>query len=724
MASEVLTGTVEIITFHNDENGFTVCKVRPSGNDHLVQKPLVPLVGNVLSIWTGEEIRAEGEWVYDTTHGRQFKAREITCITPTSLEGIRLFLASGMIRGIGKVTAEKIVAHFGRQTLEVLDNQSERLKEIEGIGEAKRKKIRDSWIEQSAVRNIMIFLQSYGISIGKAARIYRRYGAGAVAVVKQNPYRLARDVWGIGFETADKIALNLGFARDSELRARAGVHHVLQHEEDEGGNCFSPVASLLLEAQSLLAIPVERLQEALRHEVDSGRLIQEEDRIYRKDVFFAERNVADRLALLLKMRPSFPPIQAERAVEWAEKQGKITFGPDQRKALLTAISSKVTIITGGPGVGKTTVVKAITDVFSAKHLSICLASPTGRAAKRLSESTGLPASTIHRLLKYQPNGQGFVHDCTNPLEGDCFILDEVSMLDIRLTNSLLQAIPPEAVLILVGDCDQLPSVGPGNVLRDLIASGRIPCCRLERVFRQDQSGYIVRNAHHINRGESLELGAADADFFYVDAEDPDRILQMLRQLVTQRIPAKFGFDPRHDVQILTPMNLNSLGALNINIQMQALLNPTGDSLKRGELTFRVGDRVMQIRNDAERDVFNGDIGYIAAADEVDRTLCVDFDGRIVNYSQDSLDELALAYACTIHKSQGSEYPVAIVILHTQHFKLLQRNLLYTAVTRGRKLVVLIAKAYALQLALRNNDTRQRRTTLCPRLVKLLARNQS
>ena len=717
---ETVTGSVESIVFRNDETGYTVCSVKTQGGGVRQHDTLVTVVGSCAAIWEGEEIHAEGEWVRHPSHGQQFQAKTITCITPTSTEGIRRYLASGMIKGIGPKFAQRIVDHFGERTLDVIDKESGRLREVEGIGERRRKLIKESWTEQRDVREIMIFLQSHGIGTAKASRIYRQYGADAIAIVKRNPYRLCEEVWGIGFKTADAIALSVGIPHDSEVRARAGLIYTLQTESDEG-HCFTPEPDLLLHAQALLDITVEILGDALSKEFEKGTLVKEEDRIYLRDLFRAETRVAASLTRLLDAPQPFAPIDATVAIPWAERKMGLNLAPLQREALRNAVTSKVSIITGGPGVGKTTIIRALTEIFGARKMDIRLAAPTGRAAKRMSEATEREAQTIHRLLKFNPSVGGFEFNIDNPMSGNCFILDETSMIDIRLMDQFLQALPDSATLILVGDTDQLPSVGPGNVLRDLIASGQVPCCRLDTIFRQDTSGLIVRNAHHVNHGEPFETHTGDSDFYFVETGDPEKIIARTVELMTNRIPLKFKLDPLADVQVLTPMRRNLLGTENLNSVIQTALNPSGPSLVRGCTHFRVNDRVMQLRNNYDKEVFNGDIGFIKQVDAEDRALIVLFDGRPVRYAQSELDELVLAYACSIHKSQGSEYPAVIVLLHTQHFKLLQRNLLYTAITRGKRLVMVVGSSRAVNIAIKANQVRERRTSLRERLRNAIHR---
>jgi len=716
--SETISGTVESIVYRNDETGYTVCTLktvtRAAGSR--LHEERVTVVGNCAAMWEGEELHAEGQWNRHPSHGRQFQAKSITCITPTSTEGIRRYLASGMIKGIGPKFAERIVEKFGSQTLDIIDKQSAKLREVEGIGEGRCAMIKDSWIEQRGVREIMIFLQSHGIGTAKSARIYRQYGGDAIAVVKRNPYRLCEDVWGIGFKTADGIALSVGIPHDSEIRACAGIVHTLKSEADEGGHCFANDADLLLHAQELLAISVEILADALAKQIEEGILVKEENRIYLRELHRAEIRVAHKLKQLLETPRHFQPIDAEKAIAWAEGKMKIQLAPLQREALANAIHSKVSIITGGPGVGKTTIIRALTEIFNVRKLEIRLAAPTGRAAKRMSEATHREAQTIHRLLKFNPSLGRFEFNAEEPLEGDCFILDETSMIDIKLMDYFLASLPNKVTLILVGDIDQLPSVGPGNVLRDLIGSGAIPYCKLDTIFRQDKTGLIVRNAHHINHGEPFETSEAkESDFYFIETAEPEKIISRTVELMTQRIPGKFGMDPLQDVQVLTPMRKNLLGTENLNDVIQTALNPTGPALLRGCTHYRRGDRVMQIRNNYDKDVFNGDIGFIKEVSEEDSYLIILFDGRPVRYEQSELDELVLAYACSIHKSQGSEYAAVIVLMHTQHYKLLQRNLLYTAVTRGKKLVIVVGSSRAVDIAIRANQVRERRTTLSARL---------
>ena len=708
---EELVGVVETITFRAEDTGYTVCQVAVPG-----RQDRITVVGACSAIWVAETLRATGRWARHRQHGLQFQADSITCVAPTSAKGIERYLASGMIRGIGKVMAKRVVAHFGAKTLEIIEKESSRLEDVEGIGPVRRRMIKDSWIEQKAVRDIMIFLQSHGVGTAQSARIYRQYGNQAVALITADPYRLCHDVWGIGFKSADSVAMSLGIPRESLARARAGLIYVLQTMTDEG-HCYSTAAELILQGQALLEIPAEILMQALGQEVKSGALVQDGDRVYLFSLHEAEVQAADRLRTLMGTPGSFKPIIVDKAIPWAEKRMGIAFAPMQAEALRMALSEKVSIITGGPGVGKTTIIRALVDVFGARRLSVQLAAPTGRAAKRMEEATRHPASTIHRLLKYMPKTGRFEHGPDKPLEGDVFILDEVSMIDILLMRHFLRALPDTSGLVFVGDVDQLPSVGPGSVLSDLIASGVLPCKKLETIFRQETGGWIVRNAHHVNRGEALEVPPPNApsDFYFIEAQEPDQVIQRMLHLVTERIPKKFGFDPMTDIQVLTPMRRNQLGAENLNAVLQQALNPAGADVNRFGRQYRQGDRVMQIRNNYDKAVFNGDVGIIAKVNPEEQMLLVDYDGQRVQYDLAELDELVHAYACSIHKSQGSEYPAVVILMTTQHYKLLQRNLLYTAITRGRKLVCLVGSSKAVWIAIRNNNIRLRRTALRERL---------
>ena len=734
---ETVEGTIRSVVYHNDENGYTVLHVEPPSNGfELARGREITIVGKAQAVWEGEDVKAEGQWVTDKVHGRQFKADNITCVAPKSIVGIERYLASGLIKGIGKVLAHRIVETFGTETLNVLEYQSARLREVPKLGKAKIAQIRESWHANSTMRENMIFGQTYGISIIKMTKIVRKYGPDAIAIIKANPYQLCRDIWGIGFATADRIALSVGIPKDSLLRARASLTYTLESEAEDGGHCWTFENDLLLHANELTEIPTEILGQALEEELEAGHIIAESDpaaaggedpswaerhdvtaprKIYLKSFYWAERQTAAHVKRILGAPCSFKPIDAGKAVSWWEQKAGFTLANQQSTALERCLGNKFSIITGGPGVGKTTIIRALVDIYSMRKLKLVLAAPTGRAAKRMTESVGAPAQTIHRLLKWNPVTNKFTYDEENRYDADVFIFDETSMIDIKLAKELLSAIPDTAAVVWVGDTDQLPSVGAGSVLGDLIKSGAVASTRLDHIFRQDSSGLIVLNAHHVNAGEPLEVRQGDTDFYFMRCEDPIQCVQRAIDFMTTRIPRKFGLDPLADVQILTPMRRNLLGTENLNVELQKALNPSGDAVIRGGTMFRTGDRVMQLRNNYDKDVYNGDVGFVKAVDPEDRKLVVLFDGRPVTYEAADLDELVLAYAMTIHKSQGSEYPAVIVILHTQHYVMLQRNLLYTAITRGKKLVLLMGVPYAIDQAIKNNTVRERRTSLAERL---------
>lgn len=718
---ETVDGTVKSVVFRNDETGFTILHVTPAETDGAFRLAAreITVLGTCAAAWEGEELHATGEWVDDPVRGRQFKAKSVECIPPKSVEGVRRYLASGLIRGIGPVLANRIVDRFGAETIDVLDHHSGRLREIPKVGPKKIASIVQGWREGKGTREVMIFTQTYGISAGKAAKIYRTYGPDSVAIIKRDPYRLCRDIWGIGFATADRIALAVGLPKDSPLRARAAIVFTLRTEADEAGHCWTSEPDLLLHAQELVGISVETLAEALKHELDAGRVVKEGDRLYLRDLWVAERRVAAKLKDLLASPPAFAPIDPDRAVAWWERKTGFTLAPAQLRAVRASVGSKVSIVTGGPGVGKTTIIRALVEIFQARtgvhKITVQLGAPTGRAAKRMAESTGAPAQTLHRLLKYNPQTNAFTYNEERPLGGDVFIFDEMSMVDIRLMADLVVALPRRATLILVGDTDQLPSVGPGNVLRDLIASQTIPTSQLTEIFRQDSSGLIVRNAHHVNAGEPFETRAGASDFYFVAQDDPAKALDLVLDFMVTRIPRHFHLEPLQDVQVLTPMRRNLLGAENLNAAIQKRLNGAGPGVVRGGMEFRAGDRVMQLRNNYDKDIYNGDVGFVQSVEPAERTLVVLFDGRPVEYRAADLDELTLAYATTIHKAQGSEYPAVIVLLHRQHYMMLQRNLLYTAITRGKKLVLVIGSPWAVKQAIETNVVRARRTSLAERL---------
>ncbi|MEA5113366.1 MAG: ATP-dependent RecD-like DNA helicase [Geobacteraceae bacterium] len=714
---ERLSGSVERVTFHSEDTGFCVLRVKVRG-----KKDTVTVIGSAATIAPGEFVECLGFWHNDRTHGLQFKARQLRTVLPGTKEGIEKYLASGMVKGIGPHFAKVLVNAFGEEVFEVIEYYPLRLQGLPGIGKKRMEMVTDAWAEQKAIREIMVFLQSHGVGTGRAVRIYKTYGDESIFKVTENPYRLALDIHGIGFRTADGIAERLGIARDSLIRARAGVRHTLQ-EISNDGHCAWPVAALAEAAAALLDIPFPIIEEAIREEIAEGNLLP--DRIDDRDCLFltplhrAEIGTSTNMARLLRGVPPWGHVDAEKAVPWVEKKTGLSLSSSQKSAVELAMSSKVVVITGGPGVGKTTLVNSILMIIRTKNVRVTLCAPTGRAAKRLSESTGLEAKTIHRLLEFDPQTFGFKRGRELPLETDLVVVDESSMVDIVLANRLLAAIPDHAALIMVGDVDQLPSVGPGAVLADIIGSGAVPTVRLTEIFRQAEASRIIVNAHRINRGEMplKTEGPALSDFYFIPAETPEDIHDKVMQVVTGRIPNRFGFHPVRDIQVLTPMNLGGLGVRSLNVELQQRLNPTAEPrVSRFGTTFSPGDKVIQTVNNYSKEVFNGDIGRIESVDPEDGLLRVDFDGRTVEYEFGELDEVSLAYATSIHKSQGSEYPAVVIPLAMQHYMLLERNLVYTAVTRGKKLVIIIGQVKALAMAVKNRKSTKRVTKLAERIA--------
>jgi exodeoxyribonuclease V alpha subunit len=717
---EQVSGLVERVTFHSDESGFCVLRVKVRGHrDHTT------VVGTLPQVQAGEWLEAEGRWAIDRDYGQQFKAEILRTAAPSTPEGMAKYLGSGLIKGIGPVFAERLVNHFGQEVLNTIEAKPQRLLEVDGIGPIRHKKITTAWAEQRMVREIIVFLHSHGVSTSRAFRIYKAYGDRAIETVAGNPYCLAQDIRGVGFKTADKIAESLGIKKESDLRARAGIEYVLQTLIDDG-HCGYPREDLVKMAVKMLEIAEPICERAVDYLLEQERVIQhrrdnEVELIYLVGLDRAEDRLATHLAELCKATHPCPDIKIEKAIQWVEHKVGLKLASEQREAIEIAVKSKVMVITGGPGVGKTTVVNSIVKIMRAKKLKVVLAAPTGRAAKRMMETTGLEAKTIHRLLEFDPATAGFKHNADKPLEGDVFIIDEKSMMDLLLAYQLIRAVPNHAALILVGDVDQLPSVGPGCVLRDIIESDLIPICRLAQVFRQAAQSAIITNAHKVNKGQIpvFPRGKAQSpdqtDFYFVHAEEPEKAVSLVIDLTGKAIPDRFGFDRFNDIQVLSPMQRGLLGCRNLNTALQESLNPEGASVQRYGWTFRIGDKVMQTVNDYEKDVFNGDIGRIESIDTVDQEVVIRFEGRKVTYEFNELDELILSYAVTVHKSQGAEYPAVVIPIHTQHYALLQRNLLYTAITRGRKLVVLVGTQKAVAIAVKRMDSRRRVTLLTERL---------
>lgn len=715
-----LEGTLERVTFVNEENAWSVVKLAVPG-----RAELVTAVGNLLGAQPGESLRLTGRWTLDRRYGEQFQVDSYATVTPATLAGIEKYLGSGLVRGIGKVIAARLVEAFGLTTLDVIDLHPERLTEVEGIGPVRQRRIAAAWVEQRHVKDVMVFLQSHGVSPAFAVRIYKAYRDQAIAIVRENPYRLALDIWGIGFKTADRIAARLGVSPTSPARAAAGLLHALAEASDDG-HVFLPREALYEAGQALLDIERPVLEGALASLADEERVKvvplegpvgaggEVAMAVYARALHVAEVGTASLVRRLLDTPAKAIAIDVEKALAWFEAKQGLELAEAQRRAIAASVTAKVLVVTGGPGTGKTTLVNGIISILEKKGRRILLAAPTGRAAKRMAEATGREAKTVHRLLEFDPKAQAFQRQREHPLEADVLIVDEASMLDAVLAYDVLKAVPPDAQLVLVGDIDQLPSVGPGSVLRELIASGAVEVVRLQHIFRQAEASQIIVSAHRVNEGKLPLLtaaGAGTSDFYFVEKESPEEVLAAIKDLVRERIPRRFGFDPVGEVQVLTPMQRGVLGAANLNTELQALLNPSGASVARGGRLVRVGDKVMQLRNNYELDVFNGDVGRVEAVDEVERTVDVTFDGRAVTYDAGDLDELGLAYACSIHKAQGSEYPCVVMPVHTQHYVMLQRNLLYTGITRGRRLVVLVGTKRALALAVRNSTLADRWTRL-------------
>ena len=706
-----LTGEVDRITYENEETGFRVVRLGSvTGRGSIVAVGRFPAVG------PGTRVRVTGEIVNDARHGEQLKVDTLVPVAPDTIAGLEKYLGSGLIPGVGPGFAKRIVETFGLETLKVLDESPEKLAKVPGLGERRADEIRKKWTSQHAVSSIMLILQTHGASPALAARIYERYGERAAETVQRHPYRLALDVRGVGFKTADRIARSLGIAGDHPERAQAGTLHMIDVLADQG-HVAAPREALVTRTAELLEIDPGHVEAAFDALWAGNRIVVEDGRVFSARLHAAEVSVVEHVRRLMDA-PARPLPGLEAALTAFEERAGVTLAPGQRRAVDAAARQKLVVVTGGPGVGKTTIVRAILSVLENARLSVRLAAPTGRAAKRLGEATGRRATTLHRLLEYDPRLRRFTRNEEQPVDTDALVVDEASMIDVELADALLSAVPSAARLVLVGDADQLPSVGPGAVLRDLIDSGVVPTERLSRIFRQAEESRIVVNAHAILRSEMPESASPDdpnADFFVVQRTDPEQAAKTVVELVTQRIPRRFKMNPRDDVQVLTPMHRGPAGTQALNAALQAALNPGGRALLRRGIEYRVGDKVMQTKNDYEREVYNGDIGVVARVDPAEESLAVRFDERDVEYEDAALDQLTLAYAISIHKSQGSEYPAIVVPFLTTHFVMLSRNLVYTAVTRAKRLCVLVADPRALRVALGEAKREERMTRLGERL---------
>ena len=708
---EHLRCVVERITYQNPENGYSVIKCKAKGFSDLVT-----VIGSMPDVHVGSVLSLGGSWKVDKKYGRQFSMETFEETLPATVYGIEKYLGSGLIKGIGPKFAKQIVNKFKEQTLEVIEHEPDLLIDVQGIGKVRVERIKKSWAEQKEIKNIMLFLQGHDVSTSHATKIYKTYGNDSIKVVEENPYKLADDIWGIGFRTADTIAAKMGFDHEKYVRLRSGLIYTL-NKLSEDGHCYATREQLIEKGMELLSVEDDVLSMTLNEMLRQEDVIRQDEAIYLPPFYFSESGTAKRMARLLEKSASIK-IKTEKLAERIQKKTGMTYDEVQIEAIEKAVQSKILILTGGPGTGKTTTTLGIITAFKEAGAKILLAAPTGRAAKRLSEATGMEAKTIHRLLEVKPP-EGYQKNEEEPLEGDVLIVDECSMIDIMLMYNLLKAIPDNMTLIMVGDTDQLPSVGAGNVLRDLIDSGCFPVVRLTRIFRQAQTSRIIMNAHRINSGKMPDISnGRNSDFFFMEEEDPEKAVETIVELVKTKLP-KYYKVKTGDVQVLTPMQRSVVGAANLNQALQEAVNPGTFGLKRGGYLYRQNDKVMQIRNNYDKEVFNGDIGAITFVDLEDRSLKVDFDGREIEYDVTELDELVLAYATTIHKAQGSEYPIVVMPVTMNHFVMLQRNLIYTGITRAKKIMVIVGTKKALAYAVKNVTVADRNTMLKERIRELV-----
>lgn len=710
-----LSGYIENIVFSSDETGFTVARLKQPK-----EKDLTTLTGTMPGINPGETIHCRGIWKHHPKHGRQFEVQGYELTAPVDVMGIRKYLESGLVKGVGVVYAKRIVDHFGVETLKVIDQAPSRLLEVPGIGEKRMEHIAACWGEQKSIRRVMIFLQSHNVRPSFAQKIFKTYGEDSIERVKENPYGLAKDIFGIGFKSADSLAQNLGIEKDSPIRIAAGIEHVLWELSSDGHVCY-PIEAFLEAAQLILEVGAEKIREQIQGLVKKGGVveapIEETPSIWVSPLYHAEIGIARELLRVQEASCHIRPVLVDKALEWVQEKLSIRFAKEQKEAIQNCLEEKLHIVTGGPGTGKSTITRAILSITSKITDKITLAAPTGRAAKRLSEITGKKAFTIHSLLEFDFQHGGFKRNRENPLSCELIIIDEASMIDTLLMYHLLKALPDKTRVIFIGDIDQLPSVGPGNVLKDMIASERISVTRLKHIFRQGRGSRIVKNAHRINAGFFPDIEPdPESDFAFFELENPEEILGNIIEFIKRKIPEQFSFDPIDDVQILSPMKRGVIGTDNLNHALQKELNPQPFEINRMGRIFRLRDKVMQIRNNYDKKVFNGDVGRISAIDVEDQKLVVDFEGKEVLYDFSELDELMLAYAVSVHKYQGSECPCIIIPIHISHFKLLFRNLLYTGITRGKKRVILFGTKKALAIAVNTNNVQKRHTGLREFLV--------